>query len=594
MSVWIVGWLLLAPAADHAEEAYRTAIEAKSWERAESAAQTLVKADAARAADFLSGEYLLAHERAHQLLLVRVLLSFAWSGLEEFAEEESLSDDPTISALAARTLLKLKPEKASTLVIESTDPGVRLAALRVLVNRDPKRAMAFAIRALETARDPKLRAVAYDLVATHGDGDAARRLVLVCGQAPRDEKERAVQALGRMPIKAIASLGQMNAGREARLLAARVILARASEPLRTSLQHLRDDRDPRIALVAKVGLQRLAGGKPPNYVVQYVSSAKDTDAKLALYKTVVGANVRDPELARALSTHIRKGSNLERIHAAEAFGVAGGPIAIPMLRAMLATKRPWVLSVAAARGLAATRARGAIPVLIRELKTRSGRVQHEILGALFSLTGVDFGHVVPNWEKWWKEYGRSFRVSPVPARKKGKSGTESRYAFYGIPLHSDAVAFVCDISGSMEGAPLATLKKQLLAVLKSFPPTGRFNIICFESNVTSWASGLRNAGDKAKSSARGFVDAMATRGATNLWGGLMRAFSDDAADTIVLLSDGSPSGGKITDPAQITSTFLKRNKERMVRVHVICIGWDQPQLRRLAEKTGGTYVVKKR
>ncbi len=75
-----------------------------------------------------------------------------------------------------------------------------------------------------------------------------------------------------------------------------------------------------------------------------------------------------------------------------------------------------------------------------------------------------------------------------------------------------------------------------------------------------------------------------------MWDGLQTAMSDKNVDTIVLLSDGSPTADKVQSTREIRDRITKQNRSRMVLIHVIAIGYDAPHLRQMAHASGGKYA----
>ncbi len=79
-------------------------------------------------------------------------------------------------------------------------------------------------------------------------------------------------------------------------------------------------------------------------------------------------------------------------------------------------------------------------------------------------------------------------------------------------------------------------------------------------------------------------------GGTNLYDGLELALADKNVDTIFLLSDGSPSGGRYTSTRDILREAGRRNQTRRVAIHCVSVGTDSDLLRKLAAANGGKYV----
>jgi len=211
--------------------------------------------------------------------------------------------------------------------------------------------------------------------------------------------------------------------------------------------------------------------------------------------------------------------------------------------------------------------------------------------ALASLTGQPFGEQAEVWRRWWEERGTGFHVNQnPPALWEEETAAGDRYAFYGIELHSDAAAFVCDISGSMQGKRIETLKRELTFVIQRFPPQGRFNLVLFNDKVQAWSKKLVPATTKRRKAALDHVAGLNAGGATNISDALEAALADPAVDTIVLLTDGAPTAGKLRSTNEIGKWFTHLNRERMILLHVVSIGQPSPNLRTMSRLSGGSYV----
>ncbi|MHC4933982.1 MAG: VWA domain-containing protein, partial [Planctomycetota bacterium] len=161
----------------------------------------------------------------------------------------------------------------------------------------------------------------------------------------------------------------------------------------------------------------------------------------------------------------------------------------------------------AARGLAATRRPNAVEALIAGLRKARGRVAHEHAAALESLTGQRFGLNAEMWAFWWERHRVGYRVPDELSVAWGEERKASdRYAFYGIEIRSEAIAFLLDVSGSMSGDRIQKLKEELKAAIEAMPSTTRFNMIPFHSHAYSWSKRLKNADSKSKTAAVGFVE----------------------------------------------------------------------------------------
>ena len=86
------------------------------------------------------------------------------------------------------------------------------------------------------------------------------------------------------------------------------------------------------------------------------------------------------------------------------------------------------------------------------------------------------------------------------------------------------------------------------------------------------------------------IQGLSADGATNIWDALRAGLADKNVDTVVLLTDGMPTAGKVRNINEIRKRFLKENRARMVLLHVVSIGQSSPQLREMARLSGGNYV----
>jgi hypothetical protein len=79
-------------------------------------------------------------------------------------------------------------------------------------------------------------------------------------------------------------------------------------------------------------------------------------------------------------------------------------------------------------------------------------------------------------------------------------------------------------------------------------------------------------------------------GGTNLYDAVKRAFNDPDVDTIVVLSDGEPTAGAVTDPSAIREDVARWNKNRGIVIHTIAVGGQLRVLEWLAADSGGDHV----
>jgi hypothetical protein len=194
----------------------------------------------------------------------------------------------------------------------------------------------------------------------------------------------------------------------------------------------------------------------------------------------------------------------------------------------------------------------------------------------------------------------------IELRQPVDSEERTGASFWGLPIVSRRVVFVLDTSGSMlakfnmaskygatEGTRLSAAKAQLIAALRMLPDGTLFNIITFDTRGDRWKDEMVVLGDATRVESRKWVEGLRTRGATNVFDALDKAFALKDVDTIYLLSDGQPVGGKIDDPLLLRDEIKAWNSTRRIPIHAISLGGDVALLRRLAEDSGGVFRLVK-
>ncbi len=238
-----------------------------------------------------------------------------------------------------------------------------------------------------------------------------------------------------------------------------------------------------------------------------------------------------------------------------------------------------------------------VALLVDNLAGETMRLQRRTCEILVGLTGLELGLNARRWQSWWAAEGESFEL-PSPEelaaareRRTRRQSLENRTvaAFYGISIDSDRLCFVLDVSGSMEGDRLTLLREEMTRTLERFDDGGRFNVILFSDQVRKWKGKLVEMDERSRASARRTIRGMRAGGGTALFDGLEEGLEDVEVDTIILLSDGMPSVGRIQGTEQILDEINRRNALRRVVIHTVSVGGSSGLLRRLAEASGGAY-----
>ncbi|NXI06295.1 ITIH3 inhibitor, partial [Pachycephala philippinensis] len=124
-----------------------------------------------------------------------------------------------------------------------------------------------------------------------------------------------------------------------------------------------------------------------------------------------------------------------------------------------------------------------------------------------------------------------------------------------LPKLSKNIIFVLDTSGSMHGRQMEQTKEAMLKILDDIKEDDFFNIVLFESEVSTWKDTLVRATPENLDEARKFVQHISDLGLTNLHGGLMKGIDilnaaheenlvpRRSASIIIMLTDGQPNVG---------------------------------------------------
>ncbi len=233
--------------------------------------------------------------------------------------------------------------------------------------------------------------------------------------------------------------------------------------------------------------------------------------------------------------------------------------------------------------------------------------------------------------------------APVPRPEPGKPHITG--SFYGIETKSHNIIYVLDVSGSMAGpatrraregekpGPVITgegekkkgdepkdegptgntkldfVKYELKKSIRLLSQKAWFNVIFYSDHFEIWQEEMVRANPQNKQKAYEFIDKQGPNGTTNIFDAMEKAFkmagpgkpkeqADEryaqtmgGADTIFLLSDGSPNAGRVPEAGAILEEIAKLNKLRKITIHTVGVGdHNVPFMQKLAEQNDGKYV----
>ncbi|MCB9878519.1 MAG: VWA domain-containing protein [Planctomycetes bacterium] len=367
-----------------------------------------------------------------------------------------------------------------------------------------------------------------------------------------------------------------------------------------ALQKLLGQREAEVVQAAATAMAA-RGGAAAELALQQLLDKANGDGAAAALGALDSLRHDQPawlEQLRQLAGHKRPAVRTAALRALA--GSSGAADAVDVAGANL-TSRDWPVRAAAIELLVRGRSAKAPPLLFERLDKEQARLRQDLVDGLASLTGLRFA-TVAEWRSWWQKEGAAFQpiASPRPADGKGRPRGDAAgtAAYWDIPVTSDRVAFVVDVSGSMttpfgtgDATRLDEARRQLGRVFDALPAKCKLNVIAFAFDGKPLFPTLTSLDKGKRKQADAFVQQLSARGPTNVHDALRVAFADPDVDTIFLLTDGRPSTGAIVAPGRLADEVQRWNLGRGVRIHTIAIGEKSDFLERLANDSGGEHTV---
>ncbi|MAG58451.1 MAG: hypothetical protein CMJ83_19360 [Planctomycetes bacterium] len=341
--------------------------------------------------------------------------------------------------------------------------------------------------------------------------------------------------------------------------------------------------------------------------------AGDDDKEIASRAVAVLGQIESSRVFPPLVRAVTDGSALVRLAAAQALGRRlHVPGTVPVLARLLEdtnarVREECVISFRRAKDKAI------VPRLIARMSKEPLRLRAALAKTLQHLVGHGFGLDPKPWQDWLK----SARAAGNLDLDRGARATpRGRYAsqYYGIPVLSDRVLFILDVSRSMDyraglvaKSRLARAKQELTKALRGLDKKSYFGVMAFSSSpLPLQRNGLVRVSERSIKRAVKWIGQQGAQGGTNSYGALELAFDKfPKVDTIYFLSDGSPTLGRTIVQERIIQRVAKWNRLRGVRIHTIALltgdtpahdVWEDKQdaqrfMRALAEETGGEFLI---
>jgi len=472
---------------------------------------------------------------------------------------------------------KGKPEKPPTLAelreeLESPRPDTRRAAVKQLAELGTREAHALVVGALADP-DGIVASEAQVRAALARDAKQVAELFGPLGLRSRVEgvTPRAAEALGRVAVPVEGSAFE-RALRAADPETSRMLLW-SIERLAPA-KRLGGDLAPLIEDLASL----IDGRDPPEVRGAALLALRFLDGRAAESRTEAAARAKEPALRCAALLAARDWTEI----AATRFGAA------------LAGDSDVGVRAGAVELLARTTGRDAALALVDRLdREERSRIRWRILAHLRVLSGEDHAFDAERWRDWARR--REGPVSTGDGRSGWATG-DTGVALAGLPLVSDRVAFLIDLSGSMWGTKIAGRSRkeivdgELGRALLALPKSSRFNVIPYTNEAFPWEKRLVAADPAQVRRAIGDFERCTRSGRGNVWAALEAALADPDLDAVTILTDGVPTGGPHGDFELLFALILERNRFRNVAFDSVLV--DAPRARlaawaKLAALSGG-------
>jgi HEAT repeat protein len=346
------------------------------------------------------------------------------------------------------------------------------------------------------------------------------------------------------------------------------------------------DDDARVRRALCTSVERLARagqlGEPRGDLAQRLARAaerdKDPDARAAAWLAELALS----DAPASLDT-LRAALGHELFTLRAAAVVAAAELApeehLALARAALADEHAGVrtLAVEALSQLAETSGPPAALALVEALEAeRTLRVSWTLDDALQRLSGLAHRLDPRPWRAWATGLAPDWRPG-APAERTAPERDRASAALAGLPILSERVVFLIDFSGSMwqrrEGDKTRkqAVDLELRRALEALPESARFNVIPYTDRPLPWQPALVPASERDVARALADFESCRAQGKGNFWDAALLALRDPDVDTIVLLSDGAPTGGQRWNVGLMRALFAVENRFRRVALQAVLV-----------------------
>jgi len=233
-----------------------------------------------------------------------------------------------------------------------------------------------------------------------------------------------------------------------------------------------------------------------------------------------------------------------------------------------------------------------------EVEKRS-RLRWQILDFLQRRSGLNHGFDRAAWEAWASTLQSRWTTGEGTGVTSTQLG-DTKVGFAGLNLISDRVCFLIDLSGSVWSSKVGDktrkeiVDERLCAALSSLPQDTLFNVIPYTSEPVPWERRLVPSTPANVKRAIGWFERCHQSGRGNYYDAVQLALADPDVDTIVVLTDGVPTGGHRWNLELMVELLVEQNRFRKVAFDSLLVDSKRSQQARwadLARRTGGRSIT---
>ncbi|MEZ5975693.1 MAG: hypothetical protein R3E96_12885 [Planctomycetota bacterium] len=221
----------------------------------------------------------------------------------------------------------------------------------------------------------------------------------------------------------------------------------------------------------------------------------------------------------------------------------------------------------------------------------------ELVPRLQAMTGYKAGRSAEAWRNFERDLPDDWHAAAAVDPEDRGDVEESKVGAASLPTFSDRIVYLLDFSGSIWNEQQeGKTRKQVLdpvfeRTLDALKTGTWFNVGPYTGEIHPWQKALVEADAKRIKAAQEYLRDIKVTGPGDFYLAVQWAKQDPSIDTICVLTDGAPSGGRRWNMEAMAELLLRENQLRPLRFDVVLVDCPkglQRHWRRLTEGSGGT------